>query len=278
MTPDEHARLTSSSPPATGSSAAPPPPPPPTGEPVVPGNEPVVPAGPGPATSEPLVPAAEATAAPPTAQPASFTAETPPVGATTTITTTTEVHTDAAVGGHRAGYVLTRFAQFTLFLLRIAIGFVFLWAFLDKLFGLSYSTPTSKAWINGGSPTKGFLSGVNVGPLQSTYHSMAGTWWADWSFMIALALLGVALIFGIALRPAAVGGTILLAMMWLAVYPPAKFDATGTATGSANPFVDDHVLEALIIIVLAATNAGLFFGLSGIWRRMPLIRRAHWLW
>ncbi len=258
MTPDEHARLTSSLPPASGPSATPPPPP--TGEPVVPANEPVVPA------------------AQTTTQPAAFTSESPPVGATTTITPATEVHTDTPVAGHRAGHILTRFAQFTLFLLRIAIGFFFLWAFLDKLFGLGYSTPTSKAWINGGSPTKGFLGNVTVGPLQSQYHSMAGTWWADWSFMIALALLGVALILGIALRPAAVGGTILLAMMWLAVYPPAKFDATGAPTMSTNPFVDDHVLEALIIIVLAATNAGLFFGLSGVWRRMPLIRRAHWLW
>ena len=34
--------------------------------------------------------------------------------------------------------------------LRIATGLVFLWAFLDKLLGLGYATPTDRAWINGG--------------------------------------------------------------------------------------------------------------------------------
>ncbi|KAB8181764.1 hypothetical protein FH610_027020, partial [Microbispora catharanthi] len=29
---------------------------------------------------------------------------------------------------------------------RIAIGWVFLWAFLDKLFGWGFATPTAKAW------------------------------------------------------------------------------------------------------------------------------------
>ena len=42
-------------------------------------------------------------------------------------------------------------------LTRILLGFVFLWAFLDKTFGLGYATEPAKAWINGGSPTTGFL-------------------------------------------------------------------------------------------------------------------------
>ena len=32
---------------------------------------------------------------------------------------------------------------------RIVIGFTFLWAFLDKLFGLNYTTAAENAWING---------------------------------------------------------------------------------------------------------------------------------
>jgi hypothetical protein len=48
--------------------------------------------------------------------------------------------------------------------LRLSLGFLFLWAFLDKAFGLGYSTSSKDAWIRGGSPTKGFLSGADVGP------------------------------------------------------------------------------------------------------------------
>ncbi|HEU5470880.1 MAG TPA: hypothetical protein VFV67_09530, partial [Actinophytocola sp.] len=50
-------------------------------------------------------------------------------------------------------------------LTRVGLGFIFAWAFLDKMFGLGYATPEQGAWINGGSPTKGFLGGVDHGPF-----------------------------------------------------------------------------------------------------------------
>src|SRR4051812_195332 len=84
------------------------------------------------------------------------------------------------------GSMLTKTAAKALAVLRYATGFVFLWAFADKTFGLGYSTPSAKAWINGGSPTKGFLASVDVGPFQSPFHSMAGTWWANWLFMLGM--------------------------------------------------------------------------------------------
>lgn len=70
-------------------------------------------------------------------------------------------------------------------LLRIATGFVFLWAFADKLFGFGYATQPANAWMNGGSPTRGFLSHVDVGPFESTLRGWAGAPWADWLFMLA---------------------------------------------------------------------------------------------
>ena len=70
-------------------------------------------------------------------------------------------------------------------ILRIVAGFYFFWAFLDKTFGLGYSTPSAKAWINGGSPTTGFLGSRHVGPFASMYRSMAGNAFLDWLFMLA---------------------------------------------------------------------------------------------
>jgi thiosulfate dehydrogenase [quinone] large subunit len=40
--------------------------------------------------------------------------------------------------------------------IRLALGWIFLWAFLDKTFGLGHETIAAKSWLNGGSPTKGF--------------------------------------------------------------------------------------------------------------------------
>jgi thiosulfate dehydrogenase [quinone] large subunit len=157
--------------------------------------------------------------------------------------------------------------------LRIGAGFIFLWAFLDKTFGLHYSTASSKAWIHGGSPTKGFLGHVSVGPFQSAYHSMAGNGFIDWMFMLALLGVGTALILGVGLRIAAVSGVLLVGMMWFAVYPPAQYSSAGTATSSSNPFVDDHVLEALALIAIAAFGTASRLGLGAMWGRVPFVQR-----
>ncbi len=82
---------------------------------------------------------------------------------------------------------------------RLAIGFEFLWAFLDKVFGLGYSTASAKAWIHGGSPTTGFLSHADGGPLRGVFHWLAGMTAVDYLFMAGLLGVGVALICGIAL-------------------------------------------------------------------------------
>jgi thiosulfate dehydrogenase [quinone] large subunit len=161
--------------------------------------------------------------------------------------------------------------------LRIATGFVFLWAFLDKLFGLGYSTASAKAWIHGGSPTKGFLGHVSAGPLQGLMHSMAGTWWADGLFMAGMLAVGVAAILGIALRPAAAAATIILALMWLAEFPPAMSTSTGEPTGSVNPIVDYHIIYALVLILSALTYAGHTWGLGRWWSRLPLVNRNNLL-
>ena len=157
--------------------------------------------------------------------------------------------------------------------LRIATGFVFLWAFFDKLLGLDYSTPSERAWINGGSPTKGFLGSIDAGPFAATFRSMAGDWWVDGLFMLGLLAIGVAVVLGIGLRLAAVSGTVLLALMWIAEWHPARFTSGGEATGSTNPLVDYHVIYALALILFAVTAAGNRWGLGRAWARLPFVRR-----
>lgn len=159
--------------------------------------------------------------------------------------------------------------------LRIATGFIFLWAFLDKTFGLGFSTPSARAWIHGGSPTKGFLSNVEVGPLQSFFHSIAGNPVTDWLFMLGLLGVGVALIVGAGLRLAAIGATLMMAMMWIAEWPLAQTTATGDPSGSTNPIVDYHVIYALVAIVCALSYAGRTWGIGSWWERV--VGKNRWL-
>jgi thiosulfate dehydrogenase (quinone) large subunit len=161
--------------------------------------------------------------------------------------------------------------------LRLLTGFAFLWAFLDKTFGFGYATPSGKGWIDGGSPTKGFLSGVAAGPMESTFHSWAGDTWADWLFMAGLLGVGLALIGGIALRLAALAGTAMMALMWIAEWPPAQHLSDGAPSMSTNPFVDYHVIYAVVLIVLALASAGDTWGVGKLWVRLPFVRHNGWL-
>ncbi|WP_320784584.1 DoxX family membrane protein [Streptomyces sp. CRN 30] len=160
---------------------------------------------------------------------------------------------------------------------RLLMGFVFLWAFLDKTFGFGYATPSGKGWIDGGSPTQGFLGSVAVGPMESTFHEWAGDTWADWLFMLGLLGIGLALTAGVALRFAALAGTVMMALMWIAEWPPAKHLSDGSPSMSTNPFADYHLVYAAVLIVLAAFAAGDALGLGRLWARLPFVRDHRWL-
>src|SRR5262245_33019961 len=157
--------------------------------------------------------------------------------------------------------VRTEFARRALAVLRIAFGLTFLWAFFDKLFGWGYATPSAKSWINGGDPTAGFLKGAD-GPFQDFYHSLVGDWWVTPLFMIGLFGIGLALTLGIGMRIAAGSGVLLYLMMWGASLPLTN-----------NPVIDDHILGAITLVVLAATAAGTTWGLGKIWSSLDLVRR-----
>jgi thiosulfate dehydrogenase [quinone] large subunit len=156
-------------------------------------------------------------------------------------------------------------------------GFAFLWAFFDKTFGWGYATGSGKGWIDGGSPTKGFLSGVAAGPMESTFHDWAGAGWANSLFMLSLLGVGLALFSGVALRLAAFAGTALMAFMWIAEWPLAKHLSDGSPSMSSNPLVDYHVLYAAVVIALAVASAGNTWGLGKVWARLPSVSRNRWL-
>jgi thiosulfate dehydrogenase [quinone] large subunit len=169
-----------------------------------------------------------------------------------------ELHQELAelVSERRTARVVSITAAVT----RISIGFVFLWAFVDKLFGFGFATPSERAWTAGGSPTAGFLSGVE-GPFGGLFQSMSGAAWADWLFMGGLLGIGVALTAGIAMRIAAASGALLLTFMWMASLPLEN-----------NPFMDDHLVYAVVLVLLAALSAGDVAGFGAAWRKLPVVR------
>jgi thiosulfate dehydrogenase [quinone] large subunit len=159
----------------------------------------------------------------------------------------------------------------TLAVLRIVTGFIFLWAFLDKTFGLGYSTSKAAAWINGGTPSQGFLnSPAVVGPFKPFFAAISSPA-TDILFMLGMLTVGVAVILGIGLRVSAVAGTIILVFMYLAEW------SFGANASSTNPLVDYHIIFALSLIVIAVLSAGDAWGLGRTWKRIPIVQQHGWL-
>jgi thiosulfate dehydrogenase (quinone) large subunit len=149
--------------------------------------------------------------------------------------------------------------------IRLGMAWTFLWPFFDKMFGLNHQTTTAQAWINGGNPTKGFLSG-SAGLLSGFYTSIAGAGIVNVLFMAGLLGIGVALALGIAMKPAAIAGATMLILMWSASLPP-----------SDDLFLDNHIIHALLLIGLAAIGAGKTLGFGERWQQIPLVQQHHWL-
>lgn len=148
---------------------------------------------------------------------------------------------------------------------RILLGFVFVWAFFDKLLGLGVSTPAERAWLAGGSPTSGFLKGVQ-GPFADFFNSLSGIAVADWLFMAGLLGIGVALIFGVAVRLAAWSGALMMALMWAASMPLEN-----------NPLIDDHVVYASVLLVVAWALPQQQLSLAKWWQSQSFVKKRAWL-
>lgn len=159
-------------------------------------------------------------------------------------------------------------------LTRISLGWVFFWSFLDRLFALGFPTgrrtdgtvDKSAAWINGGSPTTDFLRTETEGGLGDALAGLAGQTWVDWFLMIALAVIGLALLAGIGVRIAAAGGALLMLTMWAATLQPAD-----------NPLVDHRLIYAMVLIGLGMMNSGNVLGLGTMWSHNGFVHRFPFL-
>jgi thiosulfate dehydrogenase [quinone] large subunit len=101
------------------------------------------------------------------------------------------------------------------------------------------------------------------GPFKGLYDGLAGQAWVEWVYMLSMLLIGLGLIFGIGTRLAALGG-----IVWMTIF------YTATAIWPEhNPFIDDHVVYAVVLAGIAYVGAGRYYGLGEFWERLPLVKR-----
>jgi len=143
--------------------------------------------------------------------------------------------------------------KFTLFLIRLGMGSLMLYAGVIKILDPSW---TAKGYIEQSKVLPQFYS-LLLQPDILPYVDIANKW--------GLALIGGALIIGFATRFAAFWGLILMILYYLPIYPPK------------NGLVDDHAIYALLFLLLITFAAGRIGGIDAFLEKSKFTRRHPWM-
>lgn len=133
--------------------------------------------------------------------------------------------------------------RFSIFLLRISIGFYFLYAGMSKILNSSWSSV-------------GYLTNSKTfAPLYHWFASPVNIGWVDFINQWGLAVVGIFLILGLWVRYASIGGIVLMVLYY---FPTLSFPYAG----SNAYIIDNHVIFIVIFVVLIAAKAGRYFGID----------------
>lgn len=146
---------------------------------------------------------------------------------------------------------------------RVLLGWTFLWAFIDKVFGFGFATEPGKAWIDGVSPTRGFLTHATNGPFAEIYQGLADSTLVAWLFMFGLLFIGLTLLFGVLVKLGAIAGFVMYLMFYTAGFIPPEH----------NPVVDEHIINAVLMLGIYFAVPSTYLGFGRWWKKLRIVRR-----
>lgn len=145
---------------------------------------------------------------------------------------------------------MTRSEKISLLLLRVSLGWLFLYSGITKILNPEWS---SLKYLEGAKMFTGFFAWMTQPSVLSVIDLMN-----EWGQL----LLGISLILGIAVRLSTTLGAILMALYYMALpfpYPnPQSF------------IIDQHIIYALVMIYLGAIHAGRVYGLETWCSNLPI--------
>lgn len=151
-------------------------------------------------------------------------------------------------------YRMTKFAKTSLFLLRLATGWLMFYAGITKVLNPEWS---AAGYLNTAKTFTGFYQWLAQPDIIPAINFIN-----EWG----LTLLGVSLILGIFVRLSSVLGA---ALMLLYYFPAMQFPMIA----SHSYIVDEHIIYALVLLLLAALRAGRVWGLDAWCIRLPFCAR-----
>lgn len=149
---------------------------------------------------------------------------------------------------------MTQFQKISLFSLRITMGWLFLYAGITKIIDPAWS---AAGYLNGAKTFTGFYHSLLSPDLLPTVNFLN-----EWG----LTLIGAALLVGIFARVSAVSGAVLMLLYY---FPVLQFPYIGTYSY----LVDEHIIYAAALVVLASFQAGRVWGLEPWCLTLPICAR-----
>lgn len=146
---------------------------------------------------------------------------------------------------------MIKFGKISLFLLRVGTGWMMFYAGITKILDPGWS---AAGYLNNAKTFAGlfaWFASPSILPITNFIN--------EWG----LTLLGVSLILGVGVRLSSVLGA---ALMMLYYFPILEFPYPNTHSY----IVDEHIIYALALLVLAALKAGRIWGLENWCSRLPI--------
>jgi thiosulfate dehydrogenase (quinone) large subunit len=132
-------------------------------------------------------------------------------------------------------------AKITIFLLRISLGWIMLYAGLTKVIDPSWSA-------------EGFLTNAKTfSSFYAWFATSSNIVWVNFVNEWGLTLLGASLILGIFVRYSAPLGAVVMLLYY---FPQLN----GYRLGENSIIIDLHIIYALVLVLLALTGAGKYYG------------------
>lgn len=132
-----------------------------------------------------------------------------------------------------------------IFLLRLTLAWIFLYSSISKIIANDW---TSANFLKEASTLK---------PLFDWFASPQNIDWVDFLNIYGQLALGIALLLGIFLPVAAIGGVAMMTLYYLA---QLHFPYVGR--GTLFLLIDDHVIYSLCLLLLWKVDAGRYLGLK----------------
>ena len=162
---------------------------------------------------------------------------------------------------------LSKFRGIGIALTRITIGWVFLYAGIEKVFGAQpFSAVGFLKFGTIGTTAEKVADGTIINPTHGFWVSLAGngTLIPIVNFLVVFGevAIGAALILGLATRFASVMGTLMMGLFWLAIWD------------FSHGVVEYHSVLAIVALGLGIVGAGEFYGLDALVESTPIVKRA----